>query len=113
MQFISSVAWCKENRKLISSSHGAQGVLDAASNGSLESEFGTYNEDEVVKQILEKGELQQTVVSIDWCPCSMQGKQMLMFDHRAANARVTRTPLMVPPCLTKPVMGLDSGSCLA
>ncbi|GAD92954.1 conserved hypothetical protein [Paecilomyces variotii No. 5] len=41
--------------------HGAQGVLDTASNGSLESEFGTHNEDEVVKQILEKGELQQTV----------------------------------------------------
>ncbi|KAF2115105.1 putative RNA binding protein [Lophiotrema nucula] len=40
--------------------HGAQGILDTASNGSLESEFGTHKEDDVVKAILEKGELQET-----------------------------------------------------
>jgi len=39
---------------------GAQGILDAASNGSLESEFGTIKEEEVVKQILQKGTVQET-----------------------------------------------------
>ncbi|KAF2169154.1 hypothetical protein M409DRAFT_64915 [Zasmidium cellare ATCC 36951] len=34
---------------------GNQGVLDAASKASLESEFGTSKDEEVVKQILEKG----------------------------------------------------------
>ncbi|KAF2471072.1 putative RNA binding protein [Lindgomyces ingoldianus] len=38
---------------------GTQGILDAASNGSLDSEFGTHNEDEVVKAILEKGSVQE------------------------------------------------------
>ncbi|KAI9794525.1 MAG: hypothetical protein M1835_006532 [Candelina submexicana] len=40
--------------------HGAQGVLDAASNQTLENEFGTHKDEEVVKVILEKGELQET-----------------------------------------------------
>ncbi|KAI9806401.1 MAG: hypothetical protein M1833_003588 [Piccolia ochrophora] len=39
---------------------GAQGVLDAASNSTLENEFGTHKEDDVVTQILEKGDLQET-----------------------------------------------------
>ncbi|KAK4626646.1 SDO1-like protein [Fulvia fulva] len=37
--------------------HGNQGVMDTASKGQLEDEFGTSNEDEVVKQILEKGSI--------------------------------------------------------
>jgi len=40
--------------------HGAQGILDAASHASLDSEFGSHNEEEVVKQILEKGDVQET-----------------------------------------------------
>ncbi|KAF2677024.1 putative RNA binding protein [Lentithecium fluviatile CBS 122367] len=40
--------------------HGNQGILDAASNGALESEFGTHAEEDVVKQILQKGALQET-----------------------------------------------------
>lgn len=43
--------------------HGAQGVLDSASHASLENEFGTHNEDEVVTKILEKGSVQETDVS--------------------------------------------------
>ncbi|EGP88480.1 uncharacterized protein MYCGRDRAFT_40062 [Zymoseptoria tritici IPO323] len=43
--------------------HGNQGILDGASKGSLESEFGTSNDDEVVKQILEKGSIVETGVS--------------------------------------------------
>ncbi|KAL2845662.1 ribosome maturation protein [Aspergillus pseudoustus] len=38
--------------------HGSQGVLDGASKASLENEFGTANDEECVKKILEGGELQ-------------------------------------------------------
>ncbi|KAF9879080.1 shwachman-Bodian-Diamond syndrome protein [Colletotrichum karsti] len=37
---------------------GAQGTYDAASKASLENEFGTHVDDEVIKQILEKGDSQ-------------------------------------------------------
>jgi hypothetical protein len=43
--------------------HGAQGNLDTASKSTLENEFGSVSEDEVIKQILEKGELQESKVS--------------------------------------------------
>ncbi|KAH0542150.1 hypothetical protein FGG08_003450 [Glutinoglossum americanum] len=43
--------------------HGAQGILDAASKGQLESEFGTTKEEEIVKIILEKGGVQETTSS--------------------------------------------------
>jgi ribosome maturation protein Sdo1 len=42
--------------------HGAQGTLDGASKSTLENEFGTHIDDEVIKQILEKGNLQETEV---------------------------------------------------
>ena len=38
---------------------GNQGILDQASKSSLENEFGTHNEDDVIKQILEKGDVQE------------------------------------------------------
>jgi len=34
---------------------GTQGILDTASKGLLESEFGTHRDDDVCQQILEKG----------------------------------------------------------
>jgi len=40
--------------------HGAQGQLDRASRALLDNEFGSSKEDDVVKQILEKGEVQET-----------------------------------------------------
>ena len=43
-------------------SHGAQGVLDKASKGTLENEFGTSNEDEVIKHIMQKGQIQESEV---------------------------------------------------
>ena len=43
---------------------GAQGAYDGASNGILESEFGTSVDDEVIKQILEKGTLQESQVCL-------------------------------------------------
>lgn len=41
---------------------GAQGILDTASKSMLTNEFGTSNDEEVVKQILEKGEAQESEV---------------------------------------------------
>lgn len=46
-------------------SHGTQGILNTASKGTLENEFGTSNEDEVIKQILQKGDVQSTQVRHD------------------------------------------------
>lgn len=43
---------------------GNQGVLDAASKASLESEFGTSKDEEVVKQILEKGTIIESAVRL-------------------------------------------------
>nr|POE79801.1 sdo1-like protein c21c3.19 [Quercus suber] len=40
--------------------HGTQGILDTASKGALESEFGTSKEEDVVQQILEKGSVQES-----------------------------------------------------
>ncbi|KAJ0341162.1 hypothetical protein COL922a_002616 [Colletotrichum nupharicola] len=37
---------------------GAQGTYDAASKASLENEFGTHVDEDVIKQILEKGDTQ-------------------------------------------------------
>ena len=47
--------------------HGAQGVLDTASQSSLANEFGTGKEDEVITRILEKGTVQTSEVR---CPMS-------------------------------------------
>ncbi|KAH9826327.1 putative RNA binding protein [Teratosphaeria destructans] len=40
--------------------HGNHGILDTASKGILEDEFGTSKDEEVVKQILEKGTIIET-----------------------------------------------------
>ncbi|KPM37108.1 hypothetical protein AK830_g9461 [Neonectria ditissima] len=42
---------------------GVQGTYDAAAKGTLESEFGTSVDDDVIKIILEKGTLQSSEVS--------------------------------------------------
>ncbi|EAW16574.1 SBDS family protein [Aspergillus fischeri NRRL 181] len=38
--------------------HGSQGVLDGASNASLDNEFGTHNIDDCIVKILERGTFQ-------------------------------------------------------
>jgi ribosome maturation protein Sdo1 len=43
--------------------HGAQGVLDTASKATLDSAFGTSNVDDVIKTILQDGQLQNTTAS--------------------------------------------------
>ncbi|KAL1302766.1 hypothetical protein AAFC00_003113 [Neodothiora populina] len=40
--------------------HGNQGQLDTASNSQLDNEFGTHKEEDVVIQILEKGNILET-----------------------------------------------------
>ncbi|KAK4539749.1 hypothetical protein LTR36_010402 [Oleoguttula mirabilis] len=40
--------------------HGSQGVMDTASKGQLEDEFGTSKDDDVVSLIMEKGTVQET-----------------------------------------------------
>lgn len=42
--------------------HGAQGQYDGASNATLDNEFGTHKEEEVIKMILEKGDFQETTM---------------------------------------------------
>jgi len=43
--------------------HGAQGILDTASKGQLESEFGTHRDEDVMIQIMEKGSIIESEVS--------------------------------------------------
>jgi hypothetical protein len=38
--------------------------MDTASKATMENEFGTHNDEEVIKLILEKGALQETEVRI-------------------------------------------------
>lgn len=45
-------------------SHGAQGVLDTASQAALQNEFGTTKDDECMVKILEGGEYQASTVSV-------------------------------------------------
>jgi len=39
---------------------GAQGTLDSASNGSMDDEFGTHVDEDVIKKILAEGTLQES-----------------------------------------------------
>src|ERR1700759_3354141 len=41
---------------------GTQGIMDTASKGLLEDEFGTSRDEEVVKQILERGSVVESEV---------------------------------------------------
>lgn len=47
---------------MVTHKHGAQGQFDVASKASLENEFGTSNEDEIIKKILEEGQVQTVPV---------------------------------------------------
>ena len=42
--------------------HGPQGMHNEASRATLEHEFGTSNDREVIFHILEKGEIQENIV---------------------------------------------------
>ena len=47
---------------MLTHKHGAQGQMDGASKASLENEFGTSHEDEVIMKILEQGQPQTVTV---------------------------------------------------
>ncbi|KAJ9157956.1 hypothetical protein NKR23_g513 [Pleurostoma richardsiae] len=53
-QFVSSF------EVFVTHKQGAQGTFDQASKASLDNEFGTHNDDEVIKKILETGSLQES-----------------------------------------------------
>lgn len=42
-------------------------MLDTASKGTLESEFGTSKDDSVIAQIMEKGDIQESEVCSNYC----------------------------------------------
>ena len=42
--------------------HGNHGILDGASKGQLEGEFGTSKDDDVFKQIIENGSIVESEV---------------------------------------------------
>jgi len=44
------------------SSHGNQGTLDTAAKGTLEAEFGSSKEEDVIVKILEKGNIIESEV---------------------------------------------------
>lgn len=45
---------------------GATGILDGASRALMEEEFGTSQEEEVITKILERGEIQESEVSLSF-----------------------------------------------
>ncbi|EDU47639.1 SBDS domain containing protein [Pyrenophora tritici-repentis] len=46
--------------KILVPEHGKQGILNTASKSQMENEFGTSNEDDVVKKILKEGSVQSS-----------------------------------------------------
>ncbi|KAL2435069.1 hypothetical protein ABEF95_012798 [Exophiala dermatitidis] len=48
---------------MVTHKHGAQGQMDGASKASLENEFGTSDEDQIIRKILEEGQPQTVPVS--------------------------------------------------
>ena len=81
---------------LFSHSHGAQGTLDGASKATLENEFGTSVEEEIIKQIIEKGSIIQTAVSV-WASFSLTYANII----RALSDKDQRTTAWVPEAVTK------------
>jgi len=47
----------------VTNKHGAQGEFNGASHATLDNEFGTHVDEEVIKQILEKGSLQESAAA--------------------------------------------------
>lgn len=75
---------------LVSHKHGAQGELDTASKATLENEFGTSNEDEVVKKILQEGQLQTS--SVSYYPSQLKRKFARYKKTTSADTASTSNP---------------------
>lgn len=95
---------------------GAQGQLDGASNAVLDNEFGTHAEEEVIKQILEKGSMQESEV------CSLFNTHLshIMFNIltsyvncSSTNVEAQRTTAWERELLTKRSTNLPSSSHFA
>ena len=75
-------------------------MLDAASHGALDSEFGSHKDDDVVAQILEKGTVQQHEVrSFDKIMISVNGmdadRQPFLQEHgRSGDKNITQGPIV-------------------
>lgn len=76
---------------MLTHKHGAQGQLDGASKSALENEFGTSNEDEVIKKILMDGQPQNVTVSVQ--RYTTPSPMILIYFHRIPNVEVTVTKL--------------------
>lgn len=89
-------------------SQGNTGVLDTASKGALEGEFGTSNEDEVIKQILEKGNIVESGVRT--CTQLLQEADNGLTIRRTLAVMVSRTSLRAPWSVTKRRLLVDISS---
>ena len=87
--------WVSTNR------HGAQGTYDEASNSVLDNEFSTHVDEDVIKQILEKGTLQESTVSTVPFGLTMLDANIPTF--RCPNARDQRMIPRVRSPLTRKI----------
>jgi ribosome maturation protein Sdo1 len=83
--------------------HGAQGNLDGASKSTLENEFGTVQEDDVIKEILEKGELQESKVRCSGLAIIHRQVALLIANYRCRTVRDPRTTRKALLAVTKEV----------
>jgi len=75
--------------------HGAQGQYDRASQGTLENEFDTKDEEECIKIILEKGNLQDAEVGfpdpldplLGLLSCGFHGRYANILSSRQTDGR--------------------------
>lgn len=71
---------------------GNQGNLDTASKGTMEDEFGTSKEDDVMQQIIEKGTIVESEVCLTCLPLSCVPDAIrLTSSHRRMGVTATRT----------------------
>jgi hypothetical protein len=67
--------------------------MDTASKATLENEFGTHNDEEVIKLILEKGTLQETEVRIPFLvPPTATPRFSMPFQSPSTNLMLTLSP---------------------
>jgi hypothetical protein len=90
--------------------------MDGASKATLENEFGTTNDEEVIKQILEKGSLQESEVRNFPClPLSRiqspsEHPMLTLYPHRPPRDKATRMTAWVPDLHTRGVGSDCNGS---
>lgn len=112
-----------DQRLLPANRQGAQGAYDSAPKGQLENEFGTSNEDDVIKAILEKGSVQESTVShhrhlfppltgahlavLNSSHRKQQCADQILSSQRCPSDRDPRTTPRAPWLLTEPLSRLE------